>query len=136
MKTIEVVAAVFQKENKILCMQRKESSHKETSLKFEFPGGKREKEETHLEALVREIKEEMNLNLNFKEEDFFIKVEHTYLNFHITMYTYLYHIKNEAFTFEMRDHVAFRWCFKHELRSLDWAPADLPVVQKLEEILP
>ena len=83
MKQVEVVAAVIKKDDKILATQR---GYGEFKGGWEFPGGKPELGETKEQALKREIKEELNADINV---DNFIKtVEYDYPNFHLTMHTY------------------------------------------------
>ena len=66
MKRIEVVAAIIYFENKILCVQRPKNKLSYISEKFEFPGGKIEKGETKMDALKRELYEELNIDVNIK----------------------------------------------------------------------
>lgn len=65
MKKIEVVAAIIQKDNKIYCARRADKG--EVALKWEFPGGKIEKDEDAKDALIREIQEELNITINVNE---------------------------------------------------------------------
>ena len=70
MKHYEVVAAIIEHDNKILCMQRNKSKFVYTSYKFEFPGGKIEAGEENHEALERELREEMDMDINISEKIF------------------------------------------------------------------
>ena len=131
MKRYEVVAAVIEYENKILCMQRGEAKYDYTGYKFEFPGGKVEAgEENHI-ALSRELREEMDLDVVIGEEDYLLTVDHTYPDFLITMHAYL--CKVDTPDFVMKEHVDFRWLSVSELDSLDWAEADKPIVEWLKK---
>lgn len=87
MKEIEVVAAIIKNDNKILCTQRDVSKNEEVSFKWEFPGGKIESGETQEEALAREIKEELNIDINI--ENYFMEVNYFYTSFKLKMHTYL-----------------------------------------------
>lgn len=128
MKHIEVVAAVIYKNNKILCVKRGQHKYDYISLKFEFPGGKIEIGETKEEALLRELKEELDMNVEIQKE--FLKVLFEYPDFKITMHSFICLCKSEVFS--LKEHVEFRWLLNTELSSLDWAAADIPIVEKLK----
>ena len=130
MKHYEVVAAVIEFENKILCMQRGKARYDYTSYKFEFPGGKVEAGEENHVALSRELREEMDLDVSIREKDYLLTVEHTYPDFLITMHAYL--CKVDTPDFVMKEHVDFKWLSVSELDSLDWAEADKPIVEWLK----
>ena len=130
MKHFEVVAAVIEFENKILCMQRGEAKYDYTSYKFEFPGGKVEAGEEKYVALSRELREEMDLDVSIREKDYLLTVEHTYSDFAITMHAYLCKVATPDFV--MKEHVDFKWLCVRELDSLDWAEADKPIVEWLK----
>lgn len=87
MKTVYVAAAVINKDDKILCVQRNFNNLEYISFKWEFPGGKIEPNETSEETIIREIKEELNLTI--KVNGFLLKVEHTYPDFRLIMDTFL-----------------------------------------------
>ncbi len=130
MKHYEVVAAIIEHDNKILCMQRNKSKFVYTSYKFEFPGGKIEAGEENHEALERELREEMDMDINISEKDFFMTVNHTYPDFSITMHTYLCKLEHPKFV--MKEHVDAKWMVVEDLFSLDWAEADKPIVKRLQ----
>ncbi len=127
MKKIEVVAAIIVHDELILCAQRNESKLKYISNKFEFPGGKIEKGETKREALKRELVEELNIEPNIK--DIYLSVVHQYPDFELTMHSFLCHVDSMNVT--LNEHISCQWLKKEELTKLDWAAADLPIVQKL-----
>lgn len=127
MKQVEVVAAVIVKDDKILCVQRNINKYEYISLKFEFPGGKIEAGETKVDALKREIKEELKMNIEIQNE--FLTVDHEYPDFKLIMHSFLCTTSDENLT--LTEHVAFKWLTKDKLIELDWAAADLPIVQKL-----
>lgn len=127
MKKVEVVAAVIQKDNKIFCAQRNLS--KSMGGKWEFPGGKIEIGETREEALVREIKEELDSDIVVDE--YLMTIEHDYNAFHITMHAYLCTLAKGELT--LREHNDRIWLTKAELLKLDWTDADKPVVNQLIE---
>ncbi|MCB0646623.1 MAG: (deoxy)nucleoside triphosphate pyrophosphohydrolase [Saprospiraceae bacterium] len=127
MKKVEVVAAVIFWEDLVLCVQRPKNKLHYISEKFEFPGGKIEKGETKEEALVRELLEE--LNLSTKIESFFLTVVHEYPDFELTMHSYL--CKVESKDLILHEHIDSKWLKIDELSSLDWAAADIPIVEKI-----
>ena len=127
MKKVEVVAAVIFWEDLVLCVQRQKNKLHYISEKFEFPGGKIEKGETKEEALVRELLEE--LNLSTKIESFFLTVVHEYPDFELTMHSYL--CKVESKDLILHEHIDSKWLKIDELSSLDWAAADIPIVEKI-----
>lgn len=127
-KDIYVVGAVIVKDGKILCAQRGPS--KSLPLKWEFPGGKIEAGETPQQALKREINEEMSCEVSIGD-----KVEHTVYEYdfgivHLT--TFLCTLKESQP--RLTEHVAIKWLFPNELPSLDWAPADIPAINKLSKM--
>lgn len=128
MKTIEVVAAVIQHQNKILAVKRGPAKYAYISEKWEFPGGKMEEGETEEQTIVREIREELHINILPKEK--LLTVEHTYPDFHLTMHTYL--CEAETNTLTLTEHTAYKWLLLAELDELDWAGADVPIVSALE----
>jgi 8-oxo-dGTP diphosphatase len=127
MKKIEVVAAIIMFENKILCVQRGENKHNYISKKYEFPGGKIEYGEAKEEALKREINEELKMVIKISKE--FLTVIHEYPDFHLTMHSFICTCKTTSL--ELTEHIDFKWLKKNELTGLDWAAADVPIVEKL-----
>lgn len=129
MKKYEVVAAIFVEKGKVFCAQR--ANKGPLALKWEFPGGKVEANESRENALIREIKEELLTDI--KVNQYLMTVEHQYETFFITMHAYLCSIINGELT--LKEHVNSCWLSKDDLLSLDWAEADKPIVNKLIEIL-
>ena len=125
MKKVDVVAAVIQKDNKIFYAQR--NLVKSMGGKREFPGGKIELGETKEEALVREIKEELDSDIVV--DKYLITVEHDYPTFHITMHAYLCRLVKGELT--LKEHNDSVWLSKGELLNLDWADADMPIVENV-----
>lgn len=128
MKIIKVVAAIVINDDQILCTQRAESKLDYISKKYEFPGGKVELNESHEEALIREIKEELHMKVSV--ESHYLTVEHVYPDFKIIMDSYICHSKNRKLI--MTEHLDALWLDINELDSLDWAAADIPIVEKLK----
>lgn len=131
MKEHEVVAAIIIYKDQILCMQRDKGKYDYVSYKYEFPGGKVEKGETRAQALQRELREEMALEINVRDEDYYMTVEHTYPDFKITMHSFICHVESQSFN--RKEHVDHKWLPKEQLMTLDWAEADIPIVNKLQE---
>ena len=126
-KKIEVVAAIIVNNDKILCAQRGDSKLDYISNKWEFPGGKVEKGEGLEQAILREIKEELLLKVDV--ERLFITVEHSYPDFDLTMHAFL--CNSKTFDVELTEHKQTKWLEVNDLNQLDWAAADLPIVDKL-----
>lgn len=125
-KQIEVVAAVIRQGNKYFCAQRHNKG--ELANKWEFPGGKVEKNETKEEALIREIKEELNTTV--KVLDFLITVKHQYISFELTLHAYLCEVTEGQL--EISEHLDSKWLGKNEMTQYDFAAADLPIIDILE----
>lgn len=126
MKEIKVVAAIIQKENKILATKR---GYGEFINMWEFPGGKIESGETKEQALVREIKEELNIEINV--DKFAIDIEYQYPNFYLFMSCFMCSIKEGSI--ELLEHNDGKWITKEELNTLNWLPADIGAVNYLKE---
>jgi len=127
MKCIEVVAAIIVNDNKILCVQRGENKYDYISKKFEFPGGKIEDGESKVAALKREIFEELKMDVISADE--FITVVHKYPDFNLIMHGYMCTCRDTSLV--LSEHIDFKWLNKSELVNLDWAAADIPIVEKL-----
>lgn len=129
MKQIEVVAAIIIREGRVFAAQR--NGKGEVGYKWEFPGGKTEPGETREAALARELDEE--LGVVAEVGDFLMTVTHGYQTFHLTMHCYQVEIPSGSLV--LKEHLQSRWLSADELFTVDWAPADMPVVCKLKEIL-
>lgn len=128
MKKIEVVAAIIYFQNEILCAQRAKSKLNYISEKFEFPGGKIEKEESKIDALKRELIEELNFAPK-SIDNLFLTVKHQYPDFELTMHSFKCY--SETKDIQLNEHISSQWLKKENLLSLDWAAADVPIVNKL-----
>ena len=126
-KHYTVSAAIIVENKKILCVQRNKGKYDYISYKYEFPGGKLEEGENEEDALKREISEELNLEIDVAEK--FLIVTHEYLDFDLTMHSYLCKANTEKLV--LKEHIDVKWLYKNELIELDWAAADLPIVSKL-----
>ena len=124
-KNIHVVGAVIIENGKILCAQR--GLDKALPLKWEFPGGKIEEGESPQEALRREIVEEMQCKIEIGNQ-----IEHTVYEYdfgivHLTTFYCKLIVAKPVLT----EHTSIKWLAPDELKSLDWAPADIPAIEKL-----
>lgn len=127
-KQIKVVAAIIQEGDKIFATQRGYGEFKDG---WEFPGGKIEQGEMPQDALVREIKEELDTEIEVgKLVD---TVEYDYPNFHLTMYCYFCTIKTGDLV--LKEHEAAKWLTKETLENVDWLPADEGLIDKLKKII-
>nr|WP_302967339.1 (deoxy)nucleoside triphosphate pyrophosphohydrolase [Methanobrevibacter smithii] len=126
MKQIKVVAAIIKNEDKILATKR---GYGEFINMWEFPGGKIEPGETKKQALVREIKEELNIEINV--DKFAIDIEYQYPNFYLFMSCFMCSIKEGSI--ELLEHNDGKWITKEELNTLNWLPADIDAVNYLKE---
>lgn len=128
MKVVQVVAAIIKDNNKIFATQRGYGEFKDG---WEFPGGKIEPGETPHEALIREIQEELDTEIEVG--DLFDSVEYDYPSFHLTMYCFFCTIKSGKLV--LKEHEAARWLTKETLHSVRWLPADEGLIEKLKERL-
>ena len=126
MKTVRVVAAVIRKDNKIFATQRGYGEFKDG---WEFPGGKIEAGETPEQALAREIKEELDTDINVG--DLIDTIEYDYPNFHLSMDCFWCEILQGKL--ELKEHESARWLSKEKLYSIDWLPADVGLIEKIKE---
>ena len=127
MKHYTVVAAIIKHKGKILCVQRNTSKYEYISNKWEFPGGKVEVGETREDAIIREIREELNITITVESE--FITVDHVYPDFSLLMHSFICEVDSKKLT--LHEHIDKKWLKIHELNELDWAAADIPIVNRL-----
>ncbi|MDC1505940.1 (deoxy)nucleoside triphosphate pyrophosphohydrolase [Winogradskyella sp.] len=130
MKKVEVVAAIIYFNNEILCVQRPENKLDYISKKFEFPGGKIEHGESKKEALKRELIEELNF-IPSKIDSLFLTVVYEYPDFELTMHSFKCY--SETKKIQLNEHISFEWLNLKNLKKLDWAAADVPIVNRLIE---
>ena len=128
MKHIEVVAAVIRRGDEIFATQRGYGEFKDW---WEFPGGKMEAGETTQQALKREIKEELDAEINVG--DLLQTVEWDYPTFHLTMHCFWCTLSGEAL--HLNEHEAAAWLNKDTLHSVKWLPADEGVLTEIEKEL-
>jgi len=126
-KKVEVVAAVIKHNNKILCVQRGYNKFDYISKKYEFPGGKIEAGESKEETVKREIMEELHMEIS--TGDALVTVKHEYPDFFLTMHSFICTCDDP--TLQLTEHIDYKWLSTSELEGLDWAAADVPIVDKL-----
>ena len=127
MKTIEVAAAIIVKDNKVFATQRGYGEFKDG---WEFPGGKLEPGESAQEALAREIREELDVDI--RVEKLLETVEYDYPEFHLTMHCFICELLSEDIV--LKEHEDARWLKEEELDTVDWLPADVGVISKIFEL--
>ena len=132
MKTIKVVAAVIcdslENTTKIFATAR---GYGEFKGKWEFPGGKLEAGETSQQALIREIQEELDVKIEVGE--LIDTIEYDYPTFHLSMDCFLCVVVDGEII--LKEAEAARWLGKYELYSVDWLPADIALIEKLQNSL-
>lgn len=119
---IQVVCAIIEHQHKVLVTQR--SVRMDQAGLWEFPGGKCEAGESEAEALVREIQEELHIRI--RPEQLLGRFPHQDLDKSLCLIAYTCSWRSGELKLE--EHAASRWLHKNELSSLNWCPADLPVV--------
>ena len=128
MKTIEVVAAIIIKDGQVFATQR---GYGEFKGWWEFPGGKMEPGESPQEALKREIREELDAEVEVRE--LLETVEWDYPNFHLTMHCFICSLLSESL--HLNEHETATWLTHETLRSVKWLPADEILLDKIAEYL-
>lgn len=128
MKTIEVAAAVILKNGAVFATQRGYGPWKDW---WEFPGGKIEAGECPQEALVREIREELDAEVEVGE--LLETVEWDYPDFHLTMHCFICALQSESM--RLNEHEAAAWLTRETLDTVRWLPADEGVVDRISMLL-
>lgn len=128
MKRIEVTAAIIIKENQVFATQRGYGEFKDW---WEFPGGKMEAGESPQEALIREIREELDAEIEVG--DLLETVEWDYPDFHLTMHCFICTLVSESI--HLNEHEAAAWLTRETLDSVRWLPADKGLITKIREII-
>lgn len=128
-KTVKVAAAIIIQDDKVFATQRGYGEFKDG---WEFPGGKVEAGETSRQALVREIREELDTEIEVGE--LFDTVEYDYPAFHLSMDCFLCTVKSGRLV--LKEHEAAKWLTRETLNSVAWLPADIELIEKLKAIIP
>jgi len=122
---IRVTAAIFENEGKILIAQRKRGKH--LGLKWEFPGGRIENDETPEECLKREIAEEFNVDI--KVGDFVGSSIHSYKRGKIELIAF--RVNSYSGQLKLNDHEKIQWVHPRDILSYDLAEADIPIAKTI-----
>lgn len=125
----DVTAAIILKDNKVLIARR--APDERMAGKWEFPGGKIERGETPQQCLSREIREELDVSVEVL--DFFGESIYRYEHGEIRLLAYFCRWISGGFSLHV--HSSIKWVGKDELSSFDFAPADIPLVDKLKTFL-
>ena len=128
MKTVNVVAAVIKKDNMIFATQR---GYGEFKGGWEFPGGKVEEGENPEDALVREIREELDTEISV--DRFLYTIEYDYPTFHLSMRCYLCSVVLGDLV--LKEHEAAKWLTNDTLNSVGWLPADIELIPIIKNTL-
>ena len=128
MKNIEVVAAILRKDNTIFATEK---GYGEFKGYWEFPGGKVEPGESLEEALRREIREELQVEIHIEEK--FTELDYDYPHFHLTMHCYFCSVLSGEIT--LVEATDARWLKKEELNTVNWLPADISLIEELKKQL-
>lgn len=126
MKTVHVVCAIIQRDGEIFATQRGYGEFKDW---WEFPGGKVEEGESEPEALVREIKEELNADIAVGP--YLCQAEYDYDTFHLSMACYLCSLENGHI--DLLEHEDAKWLDAQTIDSVRWLPADVIVVEAIKD---
>lgn len=124
MKHIEVVAAIIVADNKIFSTQRGYGDFKD---QWEFPGGKMEPGESREDALIREIKEELDTTISV--EKYLTTVDYDYPNFHLTMHCFICSIVEGDLV--LKEHESAKWLDKENAYQVEWLPADKVIIPQV-----
>ncbi len=128
MKSIHVVCAVIRDGDRIFCTQRGYGEYKDG---WEFPGGKVEIGESGEEAIVREIREELDTVI--RVVGYVDTVEYEYPSFHLVMDCYMCEVVSGSLT--LLEHEACRWVNKTTIDSVDWLPADRCLIDAIKKLM-
>ena len=126
MKRVNVVAAVIRDGDRIFATQRGCGAYKDF---WEFPGGKIELNESPEEALRREIREELDTDIQVG--DYLTTIEYDYPEFHLSMRCYWAAVLKGNLV--LKEHEASRWLKREELDSVDWLPADKTIIDLIRD---
>ena len=127
-KVLEVVGAIFVENGRVFAARRGDSRYSYVAHKYEFVGGKCEAGESREQALVREVREEMQCAIEVLAP--YRSVTHCYPDFTITLHTFLCHMHSD---YVLLEHEEGCWIALDQLDPDQWAPADRPIVEQLRQ---
>jgi 8-oxo-dGTP diphosphatase len=130
---VEVSAGIITHGSEVLCFQKGIAKYPYLSNKWEFPGGKVEDGEDPKDTIIRELSEEIKVDMAGQRIIHLCDTEYDYPDFHVLMHSFVIHV--DAICFELTEHIQSKWCDMCELRKLDWAEADKEIVARLEGYL-
>lgn len=128
-KTLRVACAIIESDGNVLAVQRSERMN--LPLKWEFPGGKVNRGEMPEQCVVREVSEELNVQIAAGRS--LSSVSHDYPDYSVTLYPFICAIVSGEIT--LHEHKTLLWLSPHELWSLDWVAADFPIISAYCEML-
>lgn len=128
MKVVNVVAAIIRDGDRIFATQRGYGEFKDG---WEFPGGKIECGESPEEAIIREIKEELDTDIAI--DDDLTTIEYDYETFHLSMQCFICHVTSGKL--KLLEHEAATWLDTQHLDEVAWLPADLTIIETLRQYL-
>lgn len=126
-KTLQVVGAIIVKDGRILAVKRGASKNPQVAYRYEFAGGKIEEGESKEKALIRELREEMNCDIEPIKE--FCQVTYEYGEYIVNLTVFLCRALSG---FVLKEHIDSKWLSQQEIFSVDWAPADYDILKRLE----
>ena len=126
---LKVVAALIEKDNKVL-IARRSTGDPNIIGKWEFPGGKVELGENEFQAIEREIKEEFELTIKAKK----FLINNIYEYSHKIVDLRLYSCCYISGDFKLHDHFEYKWVAKEKILNYDFAPADIPLAEFVEKV--
>ena len=125
MNPTNVVAAIIKKNNRYLIVQRNKNKH--LGLKWEFPGGKVKSNESFKEALIREIREELNITISVQDKI----AQETYKDHKIDIHLFYFLCTQLSYTIELREHEKIAWVEKKDFNKYDFAEGDGKILSLL-----
>jgi 8-oxo-dGTP diphosphatase len=124
MNRINVTCAIIEFDNKIIVVQRSEKM--KLPLKWEFPGGKTEDGESEEECIIREIKEELNLDIIVLKK--LSTSVFDYPDIAVALIPFI--ARQVGGVIKLKEHLQYKYLRKEELSNLDWAEADIPILNE------
>ena len=126
---LEVVAGIITINSNFLCFQKGLSKYDYLTNKYEFPGGKIEPGESKESALIRELNEELKINITSSDLKFFCETTYSYPDFSVILFSFF--VSLDKIDYQLTEHQNCKWCSLQELKNLDWADADKEIVNNI-----